>query len=79
MPFINYPGITVAKINKVENKNYLFVDIIISSSAKAGSLKIGLINDERIRNWLIMNSNLVVSVRELHLRKVLLHQILFIS
>ncbi|HEX5112482.1 MAG TPA: cyclomaltodextrinase N-terminal domain-containing protein, partial [Saprospiraceae bacterium] len=27
---IKYPGVSVAKINKVENKNYLFVDIIIS-------------------------------------------------
>src|SRR5690348_984421 len=34
---ISYPGITVSKINKVENKNYLFVDLIISGSAKAGT------------------------------------------
>ncbi len=45
---INYPGITVAKVNKVENNNYLFVDIIVSSGAKAGSLKIGLVNGEKM-------------------------------
>lgn len=39
---INYPGITVQKVNKVENKNYLFVDISISPSARAGQFKIVL-------------------------------------
>jgi len=45
---INYPGISISKINRVENKNYLFVDIIVSTSAKPGDLKIGLTNDERM-------------------------------
>src|SRR5262245_26864279 len=44
---IDYPGITVAKINRLENKNYLFVDIVVSPSAKPGNLKIGLTNDEK--------------------------------
>jgi len=33
---INYPGIKVEKINKVENKHYLFVDIMIAPNTKAG-------------------------------------------
>ena len=33
---INYPGIKVAKINKVQNKHYLFVDILIAPNTKAG-------------------------------------------
>jgi glycosidase len=37
---INYPGVKLAKINKVENKNYVFLDLNISSSAKPGTLKI---------------------------------------
>ena len=35
---INYPGVTVAKISKVENLNYLFVDITIDKNTKPGNL-----------------------------------------
>jgi glycosidase len=37
---INYPGVKLEKVNKVENKNYVFLDINISASAKTGMLKI---------------------------------------
>ncbi len=37
---IIYPGVTLKKINKVENKNYVFIDVIISPSAKPGIVKI---------------------------------------
>ncbi len=37
---INYPGVKLEKINKVENTNYVFLDLTISSSAKPGILKI---------------------------------------
>jgi len=37
---INYPGITIEKVHKVENPNYVFIDINISSSAKPGMVKI---------------------------------------
>jgi hypothetical protein len=36
---ITYPGVKVVKVHKVENKNYLFVDINIASAAKAGTFK----------------------------------------
>jgi neopullulanase len=40
---IKYPGVKVVKVNKVENPNYLFVDLTIDSkSAKAGKFKIDL-------------------------------------
>ena len=40
---IKYPGVKVTKVNKVENPNYLFVDLTIDSkSAKAGKFKIDL-------------------------------------
>ena len=39
---ITYPGIRIEKINKAENKNYLFVDLVISASAKPGVMKIKL-------------------------------------
>ncbi len=37
---INYQGVKVEKISNVENKNYLFVDLLISISAKPGRFKI---------------------------------------
>jgi neopullulanase len=33
---VNYPGVKVLKTNKVENNNYLFVDLEISPTAKPG-------------------------------------------
>jgi len=37
---INYPGITVKKFHKVENPNYVFIDLLISGNAKAGEATI---------------------------------------
>lgn len=37
---LNYPGIQLLKVNKVEGKNYLFLDIAISPSAAAGTAKL---------------------------------------
>jgi glycosidase len=37
---INYPGVTVVQVNKVENPNYLFIDLEISKDAKAGKFPI---------------------------------------
>jgi glycosidase len=39
---IQYPGVTVKKVHKVESKNYLFVDLNISAAAKPGSFKLTL-------------------------------------
>ncbi|MCW3112376.1 MAG: alpha-amylase [Segetibacter sp.] len=45
---IKYPGVVVEKVNRVESKNYLFVDLNISSSAKAGSFKIQIQNAGKV-------------------------------
>ena len=37
---LSYPGVKLARINKVESPNYLFLDLEISSSAKPGSFPI---------------------------------------
>jgi glycosidase len=37
---INYPGVKIEKVNKVENTNYIFLDLSISSAAKPGIVKI---------------------------------------
>jgi neopullulanase len=40
---INYPGVKIVKVNKVENSNYLFVDLTIDSKiAQAGTFDIKL-------------------------------------
>src|SRR5690349_9365091 len=36
----SYPGVTLIKVNKVENPNYLFLDLEISASAAPGSFPI---------------------------------------
>ena len=41
---INYPGVKIGKVNQVENKNYLFVDLIISPQAKPGTIQIYVLN-----------------------------------
>ncbi len=37
---LNYPGVKLVQVNKVENPNYLFLDLEISPSAKTGSFPI---------------------------------------
>ncbi len=37
---INYPGVKIVKVHKAENKNYVFLDLEISSTAKPGVLNI---------------------------------------
>jgi neopullulanase len=37
---ISYPGVKLDKVNKVENANYVFLDITIAPAAKPGSIKI---------------------------------------
>jgi glycosidase len=41
---LNYPGVTVIKVNKVESKNYLFVDLNISPKTKPGGFTIQVEN-----------------------------------
>jgi glycosidase len=37
---LNYPGVKLVKVHKVENPNYLFIDLIISPAAKPGTFDI---------------------------------------
>ncbi len=39
-PIINYPGVSIKKITKGDSKNYLFIDLIISTQTKPGSFPI---------------------------------------
>lgn len=37
---LNYPGVKLEKVNKVDNPNYVFLDLNISPTAKPGTLRI---------------------------------------
>ena len=43
---INYPGVQLLKVYKVENSNYLFLDLIISAATKPGIAKIRVVNGD---------------------------------
>ena len=43
---ITWPGIKLVRVNKVENKNYVFLDLIIGATAKPGQIRIHFKNDE---------------------------------
>ncbi|HET9055331.1 MAG TPA: glycoside hydrolase family 13 protein [Chitinophagaceae bacterium] len=45
MPVINYPGVTIKKVNKAGSKNYLFVDLLIAKDAKPGTFSINFKKD----------------------------------
>ena len=42
---INYPGVIPGKIHTADNPNYLFIDLTITSKAKAGKLSIPITED----------------------------------
>ncbi len=45
---INYQGVTLEKVNKVENPNYLFLDLNIAPETKAGQMDIELLKTIQI-------------------------------
>lgn len=48
---INYPGVTLDKINVVENPNYLFLDLTIEMSTKPGVVQIRFANGKKYFNY----------------------------
>lgn len=45
---INYPGITVTKINQLDNSKYISADIAIANTAKPGTVKIEFVSNKKI-------------------------------
>jgi glycosidase len=41
-PSLVYPGVSIKAVHRGDSKNYLFVDLVIATSTKAGSFKINL-------------------------------------
>ncbi len=48
IPKINIPGVTLKSIIKVENRNYLFLNLIISGDAKPGNYSIEFSKDNKV-------------------------------
>jgi neopullulanase len=50
---INYPGVILNKVNKLENEKYLALDLTVSPTAKAGNVPIVLTNgsEKETANW----------------------------
>ena len=40
-PQINYPGVSIKKVNKADSKHYLFIDLLIAKTAKPGPCAAG--------------------------------------
>jgi glycosidase len=40
-PAVSYPGVRIAKVTRLPNKNYLFIDLDIGASARPGKFAIG--------------------------------------
>ncbi|HEY0065714.1 MAG TPA: glycoside hydrolase family 13 protein [Flavisolibacter sp.] len=47
---LSYPGVKLVKVHKPENKNYVFIDLLISASAKPGTMKIVMKNPDGAGN-----------------------------
>lgn len=45
IPAINYPGVTIKKVNKADSKNYLFIDLVIAKNTKPGKIIINFKKD----------------------------------
>ena len=53
---LSYPGVTLTKVSRVANKNYLFLDLSISPSAKPGTFTINLAGNKKI-NYQLKSRN----------------------
>src|SRR5689334_17876255 len=54
---INYAGVKVEKINRVENPNYLFIDLQIAPTAKAGKMLINTNSEYGTLTYLLLARN----------------------
>jgi glycosidase len=49
MPMLAYPGVTLEKVSKTGNRDYLFLDLHISPDAPSGTVRIDFLRDEDVR------------------------------
>ena len=44
-PILTFPGIVIQKVNQADSKNYLFLDLYVSASAKPGAFSIFFVKE----------------------------------
>ena len=49
IPELSFPGITVSQVNKIENPNYLFIDLILSKNIQSGEFDILFKRNKKIK------------------------------
>jgi neopullulanase len=47
---VDYPGVKLIKVNRVEGSNYLFLDLVIETNAKPGTFLIDIVRNEEGNN-----------------------------
>lgn len=47
-PVIDYPGVSIQKVQRSDNPNYLFIDLLIADSSLAGEVEIRFQQDQKI-------------------------------
>ena len=67
---INYAGVTLEKINKVENPNYLFLDLNIAPETQAGQMNIELSKTIQVQKGKKKMIDQIVKITQPYLLKV---------
>lgn len=67
---INYTGVTLEKINKVENPNYLFLDLNIAPETQAGQMNIELSKTIQVQKGKKKMIDQIVKITQPYLLKV---------
>lgn len=47
-PIIDYPGVTIQKVQRSDNPNYLFIELLIADSSRAGEVEIRFQQNKKI-------------------------------
>lgn len=47
-PVIDYPGVTISRVQRSDNPNYLFVDLLIANTSAAGTVNISFQREQKV-------------------------------
>ena len=67
-PSIEYPGVSIKRVERTDNPNYLFIYLDIAASAKAGSFDIKFSNDT---DMILIVTLCCTKTRTLHTQKAI--------
>ena len=61
-PVIEYQGISIVSVTKVESPNYLFINLVIAEYAPAGSFEIQFKNKKKVTDNNMVENSLILIV-----------------